>query len=298
MTVTTDASRLFASVSIPVGDAHEIERLAGRAQRIEALGFDATFVTDHPAPPRAWLEGSGHATLDPFVALGFIAAATSTLRLHTNLLVLPYRHPIATAKAVASLDAVSAGRTLLGVGVGYLAGEFGALGVDLAQRGTTADQALATMRAAWLGEPFGEHDTIIEPVPVQRPHPPIWVGGNSVAAMRRAITHGQGWAPMPSPKAASAALGTPGIESVDELAARIGRLHQLAAEAGRTEPLDVAAIPTTVSGFASSQPSTDQVLDELGALRAAGATAFVFSLPDAGYDDRLDWLAGDVLDQM
>lgn len=284
----------FISTSIPVGAADDIAALADRAARAEALGLDAVFVTDHPAPPKQWLDGSGHPTLDPFVALGFIAAATSTLRLHTNLLVLPYRHPIATAKAVASLDAVSGGRTLLGVGVGYLDGEFAALDVDHSRRGALMDEALTTMRTAWRGEPFGAHDTVIAPTPVQQPHPPIWVGGNSVAAMRRAVEHGQGWAPMPSPKAAAPMLGTPGIDSVDELAARIAKLHELAEAAGRTEPLDVAAIPVCLSGFARSLPSADQALDEIGQLLAAGATALVISLPDTGWDDTIAWFAEEV----
>ncbi len=284
--------RLFTSVSIPVD---EPERLAERAQRAEAAGFDAIYITDHPAPSKRWLERGGHPTLDPFVALSFMAAATSTVRLHTNLLVLPYRHPLATAKAIASLDVVSAGRVLLGVGVGYMREEFAALGVDFEGRATAMDNALVTMRNAWLGEPMGEHETVIAPPPVQRPHPPIWVGGNSRAAMRRAIDIGQGWSPMPSPKAASGLLGTPGIESNDELAERITELHRLAAERGRTEPVDVAVIPTSLSGFARSAPSADELLDEVGQLAGIGATALVLAVPDAGWDERIDELAQSVL---
>jgi len=112
------SNRPLVSVSVPVATNGDLAALSDRAQRAEELGVDALFVTDHPAPTNAWLKGSGHPTLDPFVALSFIAAATTTLRVHTNLLVLPYRHPLATAKAVASLDVLSGGRTILGVGVG------------------------------------------------------------------------------------------------------------------------------------------------------------------------------------
>ena len=290
------SARPFTSVSIPVGRSEDRDVLADRARRAEALGIDAVFVTDHPAPPKSWLERSGHPTLDPFVALSFIAAATTTLRVHTNLLVLPYRHPLATAKAVASLDSLSHGRLILGVGVGYLAEEFSALGLDVDERGALMEEALIVMRQAWKGEPFGEHGTVVAPVPAQHPHPPIWVGGNSRAAMRRAVLFGQGWSPMPSPKAAASFLGTPGIESVDELGARIVMLHEIAAAEGRTDRLDVAVIPTSLSGFAQGTPvSTTDVLQEIAALRSVGATALVVSLPDDGWDDRIEWLANKVL---
>lgn len=290
------SARPFTSVSIPVGRSEDRDVLADRARRAEALGIDAVFVTDHPAPPTSWLERSGHPTLDPFVVLSFIAAATTTLRVHTNLLVLPYRHPLTTAKAVASLDSLSHGRLILGVGVGYLAEEFAALGLDVDERGAMMEDALIAMRQAWEGEPFGQYDTVVAPVPAQHPHPPIWVGGNSRAAMRRAVLYGQGWSPMPSPKAAASVLGTPGIESVDELGARIAMLHEIAAAEGRTDRLDVAVIPTSLSGFAQGTPvSTTDVLEEIADLRSVGATALVVSLPDDGWDDRIEWLANKVL---
>ena len=269
--------------------------LPTRARAAEEAGISAVFVTDHPAPPSTWLERGGHATLDPFVALSYVAASTSRLRLHTNLIVLAYRHPLTTAKSVASLDALSEGRVILGVGVGYLRGEFEALDVQLGRRAALADAALATMRRAWTGDPVGKHGAVVLPTPVQQPHPPIWVGGNSIAAMRRAVEYGNGWSPMPSPKAAAGALGTPGIESTDELGSRIARLHQLAAEAGRTDPLDVAVIVPSLSGFATGPTSAAEVLDEIGELVAAGGTALVMSLPDQDWDSALDRVACDVL---
>jgi hypothetical protein len=114
--------------------------------------------------------------------------------------------------------------------------------------------------------------------------------------MRRAVLYGQGWSPMPSPKAAASFLGTPGIESVDELGARIAMLHEIAAAEGRTDRLDVAVIPTSLSGFAQGTPvSTTDVLEEIADLRSVGATALVVSLPDDGWDDRIEWLANKVL---
>ncbi len=286
---------MFVSLSLPVGTADDHHLLGQRAAQAEALGFDAVNVTDHPAPPSTWLESGGHATLDAFVALSFAAAATTTLRVHTNLLVLGYRHALTTAKAVASLDALSGGRVILGVGVGYLQAEFDALAAPFDNRGRLASDALATMQAAWTGQPFGPNGTVVAPQTPQQPHPPIWVGGNSLAAMRRAVQFGQGWSPMPSPKTASEALGTPGIESVAALGKRIDRLGELAAEAGRSEPLDIAVIPLSLSGFATATPSADEALDEIKQLQSAGGTALVVSLPEQGWDDRVAWLAQEVL---
>jgi probable F420-dependent oxidoreductase len=260
--------------------------VAAVARAAEAAGIWSVFVTDHPAPDERWLRHGGHPTLDPFVALSFAAAATTTLRLHTNLLVLPYRNPFLAAKSVASLDVLSGGRVVLGVGVGYLTAEFAALGAGFDERAALVDDALVTMKEAWTGQPvhrtgpgYRAEGTVVQPRPAQRPHPPIWVGGNSTGAMRRAVEHGAGWSPMPSPKAAAKLLGTPGLESVDELAGRIRRLHELAAEAGRAEPLDVAVIPTTLSGFGSGRWEPEAVLDEVAALRAAGGTVLVVNLP-------------------
>jgi probable F420-dependent oxidoreductase len=299
------------SVGLPIdrhGIADELLTIAGIqdcARALETAGVDACFVTDHPAPDMRWLRHGGHPTLDPFVALSVAASATTTLRLHTNLLVLPYRNPFLAAKSVASLDALSGGRMILGVGVGYLEAEFAALGVPMDERARRADEALAAMTAAWSGEPvqstgsaFEARDTVVLPRPAQEPHPPIWVGGNSRAAMRRAIQFGQGWSPMPSPRSAASFLGTPGIEGVAELADRIAQLHQMAADAGRTEPLDVAVIPTQVTVFGDAGGSTQALVDEIAALREAGGTWLVVNLPGhdiATFTEALETFASDIV---
>ena len=103
------------------------------ARAAEAAGFDGYGFTDHPAPTQAWLDAGGHDALDPFVALGVVAAVTSTIRLIPNIVVLPYRNPFVVAKAAATLDSLSGGRFTLATGVGYLEGEYAALGVDHSQ---------------------------------------------------------------------------------------------------------------------------------------------------------------------
>jgi probable F420-dependent oxidoreductase len=308
---------MFVSIGLPVdrtpADLLTGEGIGACAEAAERHGIDAVFVTDHPAPDETWIRRGGHPTVDPFVALSFAAAATTRLRLHTNLLVLGYRNPFLAAKAVASLDVLSSGRVTLGVGVGYLEAEFDALGGDYGQRAAVADDALEAMKHAWSGEPvhrdgrsYRAAGTVVRPSPAQQPHPPIWVGGNSVAAMRRVVRHGQGWSPMPSPRSAAPHLGTPGIEGVDELATRIRRLHQMMEDAGRTDPVDIAVIPRTMAGFASGGKgagswSSESVLDEIGQLRRAGGTALVANLPGVelpAYLEALERLATEVVQKI
>ena len=110
------------------------EAIAEMARATEQAGFDAAFVTDHPAPEDRWLASGGHQALDPFVALSFVAAATTRLRVQTHVLVASYRNPFLAAKAIATLDVLSRGRVIVGLAAGYLEAEFAALGVDYAER--------------------------------------------------------------------------------------------------------------------------------------------------------------------
>ena len=189
------------------------EAVMACARAAEDAGFDACFVTDHPAPDIKWLEGGGHHALDPFVALSFAAAATTCLKVQTHILVLPYRNPLLTAKSVLSLDVLSGGRVILGVAPGYLKPEFAALGVNFDERNELTDEAIDVMRRIWTdgeieveGRNFRTRGTTMRPPTPQRPHPPIWVGGNSTAAIRRAAERGQGWVPFPNPPGVYASI--------------------------------------------------------------------------------------------
>ncbi len=135
------------TLDIPVGvitpgEFQSFEAISAMAGALETAGVDACYVTDHPAPSAEWLHANGHDTLDPFTALAFIAAASTTLQLHTNILVMAYRNPFLTAKAAASLHLLSGGRLILGLGAGYQKVEFEALGVDFHKRGALFDEAL------------------------------------------------------------------------------------------------------------------------------------------------------------
>ncbi len=126
--------------------------LSALAQQAEEAGFDAAYVTEHPAPSQRWREAGGHDALDPFVALTAMSCATTRLRLLTNLTVIPYRNPFLLAKASATLDVLSGGRLTLGAGVGYMKSEFAALGVDFETRNARFDEYLQVLKLAWLGE--------------------------------------------------------------------------------------------------------------------------------------------------
>jgi probable F420-dependent oxidoreductase len=260
------------SVELPVASP---DSLMTCAFAIEDAGFDACFVTDHPFPSRSWLETGGHETLDPFVALSFAAAATRRLRLHTNCLIPAYRNPFLTAKSVASLDACSRGRVILGVAVGYLEAEFDGLGVPFAERARRLDETIWAMKAAWADD-LPEH--VLRPRCVQQPHPPIWAGGNSAAAIRRAITHGNGWSPFPASPRTAAAVDTASISDVPTLANAIARFRELAAEAGRTDPLDVCFTPFSHPGHKDIVDPAAFV-DEAHGLARIGVTWLAFHLP-------------------
>src|SRR5205823_13499131 len=127
---------------------------------------------------------------------------------------------------------------------------------------------------------------------VQQPHPPIWIGGNSKRAFRRAVELGQGWVPMPSPAAAAGHLHTPGLESLDDLRARIGYLREQADGAGRTEPLDICFMPSGLDMFAKAMPDAAQVRDDVAALDEIGVTWATVTLPGETRGDLLSAIEG------
>jgi probable F420-dependent oxidoreductase len=272
------------SLELPIASPDAIMECA---EAIESAGFDACFVTDHPFPSREWLATGGHETLDPFVALSFAAAATKRLRLHTNCLIPAYRNPYLTAKSVATLDACSGGRVILGTAVGYLQPEFEGLGVPYAERAARLDSSLRAMKQAWADE---TPVNVITPRCVQQPHPPIWAGGNSPAAIRRAVTHGSGWSPFPASPRTAAAVDTASIADVPALASAIERYHELAAESGNEGPLDVCFTPFT-------HPGHKQVVDpaalaaEAIELAKIGVTWLAFHVPAPSVGEFRDTVA-------
>jgi len=250
----------------------------------EAAGFSAIALSEHPAPSLKWRRGGGHNTLDPVAALSFMAAVTSTLRLMTNLYVLPFRNPYLSAKALGSLDILSGGRLVAGVGAGYLRSEFSALGVDVNRRAELLDEALAALTSIWSDPETpvsGAGFTAVSPMwpqrPVQRPHPPIWIGGNGAAALRRVVEHGSGWMPIIAPAGMASVIGTAAIEDAGAFGARLGRLRAALADAGRDpSSVDVQVIcPYVDLEDESSLRQARDTLDELAGHGANWAVAHV-----------------------
>lgn len=267
--------------------------VAEMARAAEDAGFDAVSVTDHPFPPARFLASGGHHSLDPFVALSFAAAATRRVRLLTHVLVLPYRNPFLVAKAAASLDVLSGGRLVLGVAAGYLEGEFAALGADFAHRNEVADEALDALRAAWRGEPvelagrgFRAAGNVQLPRPVRAGGPPVWVGGNSRRAIRRAVERADGWLPFPAPARTAGFVRTAALETLDDLRAGVAYAREHAASIGRTAPIEVCFVPF---GFAmgSGADEAARLRDALPAYEAAGVTWLALSV---AADARGAWL--------
>lgn len=296
---------------LPVDHVHSPDQfltasaVAEMAQALERAGIDAAYVTDHPAPADPWLASGGHHALDPFVALAFAAAATTTLKLHTNIIVVPYRNPFMAAKSVASLDVLSGGRVIMGIGSGYLEGEFKALGATFTGRGALMDEAIELMKQVWTGQSVQFQGTYFQadgntalPTPLQHPHPPIWVGGNSERAIRRAVETCDGWAPFPVKGKMTERVRTAEIVSAQHLKEKIQEAKARAAEIGRTRPFDVCMTPFGLTMQSGVRPDVSAVVDGLSELAEIGVTWSSIAMPcrdRAEYLDNVDWFAGEVI---
>lgn len=220
------------------------------ARAAEAAGFSALGFTDHPAPSAGWVRAGGEGSADPFAALGFCAAVTSTIRLLTFVLVLPYRNPFLAAHQLATLDHLSAGRLVVGAGTGYLKSELLALGADPAARLDDFDEAWSVMTQAWAGgdvtvqsDGFSARATRVQPLPLQQPHPPLWVHGNARFGRERAARLGQGWLVVMGDEQLSSTMRTRRVPGLVALERDIEDLRRLTEEAGRP-PVEVVVAGT------------------------------------------------------
>ena len=181
----------------------------------------------------------GETVYDPLVTLGVLAGATRRVRLGTTVLIVPYRNAVVTAKMVSSLDALSGGRVVLGIGAGWVAAESAMLGVPFAERGPMTDEHLRAMQELWTARAPSFSGTYtqfsgltFEPKPVQKPHPPIWVGGHSRAALRRTVEFGAAWHPINRPPAELRA----GQAELARLCQARGRTDAARADAAQRHP--------------------------------------------------------------
>ncbi|TFV86416.1 LLM class F420-dependent oxidoreductase [Blastococcus sp. CT_GayMR16] len=253
------------------------------ARQVEAAGFESVWFGEHlvlPAtlPSTYPYASDGNAPITPdsplydaFVMLAGIATATTTLRLGTNVYVLPLRHPLVTARSVVTLDRLSGGRVTLGAGVGWLKDEFDAAGVPFAERGSRMDEIIPLLRRLWSGQdPItheGQHFSFgpvhFRPKSIQKPSIPIELGGTSPAALRRAALMGDGWMEL-------------GSSDVDEIAGRIAGLTKARSEAGLGDhPFEITASLAPEGG-------------DLGALEQAGVTRVITHIPGLTAESTLD----------
>jgi probable F420-dependent oxidoreductase len=233
-------------------------------ERADELGYESVWIPEHLVIPHA-TAGSPHAgadhppvpsnvpIYDVFATLGYLAARTTRVKLGTNVYNIGLRHPFITARGATTVDVLSGGRLLLGIGASWLRAEWEAVGLDFDGRGARVDEAIDVCRRLWSDEVIEHHGahfdfgpTAFEPKPVQQPLP-LHVGGDGPAALRRAATIGAGWMPM--------------NHAAEDLPASIARLHELADAAGRTTPIEV-----TITSSATTRDELDR-LAELGVTR-------------------------------
>lgn len=257
-----------------------LPELVALAERADQLGFHHLTCSEHVAVPPAIAAERGGTYWDPLATFGYLAARTSRIRLATHVLVLGYHHPLAIAKRYGTLDLVSGGRLILGVGVGTLEPEFDLLGADFEDRGARADEALAALRASlsderpvWHGNFYDYDDLLVRPCAVQE-RMPIWVGGKTRRSLRRALDMGDAWVPVK--------MHPP------DLAAALAWARETPSWASRSEPFDVVLAPE----FAIDPlDEPEQTLDTLGELVGMGATMVNVHLLGTCHEHFLDELS-------
>jgi probable F420-dependent oxidoreductase len=255
------------------------------------LGFDSLWCNDHlampaeddgggaePAYTAGYGEQRGQHIYEPLIVLAYLAAVTRRVLLGTSVYLLPLRNPVLAARQSLALDQLSGGRLVLGVGVGWLEHEFAAMGVPYRERGRRTDEAIAVLKAA-----CGPDGTGFLPGPVQRPHPPLWIGGRSDAAVRRAARAGDAW--------------HPSHLTLDELRRRIPELHAECERAGRSaDEVTVTTRRRLVLAPAPGDADSERVLQggpgaiaaTVAELERVGVTHLIVEVPGASRGELLE----------
>ena len=249
------------------------------AHHAERLGLDSIWVTDHVVLPNSALPKFGEMFYEPLTVLGYVAGITSRISIGTSAIILSYRNPLVTAKQLSTIDVLSEGRLIFGAAAGWAEDEFRALGVGFEDRGVRSDEYLRVIRTLWTedrpqfnGDFARFSDITFQPKPVQQPHPPIWIGGNSGRGIRRAAEFGDCWHPT-----------RPSVEDI-----RIGRVRLVEAvqRAGReTGEVSIAVRePFKLDETMPADPRKPllgpraHILDSLAAFAELGVTHFVIDL--------------------
>jgi probable F420-dependent oxidoreductase len=308
------ADSLAVGCTLPTsGPAADPSALGALAQAAEELGFDSIWLSDHVVVPERISSSYPYSPdgrfpsaptqpyLDPLATLCYLAGITRRVRLGTHVLVLPYRHPLVTAKIITTLDNLSGGRVDLGIGVGWMREEFEALDApSYDRRGAVTDEQVRVMQAVWTNdvtgfegefyrfEPLGAH-----PRPVQKPHPPIWVGGHTRPALRRTGRLANVWLPI----GARPPADLPPAQVAECMAA----IRAEAEQAGR-DPAAIDVCFSTNVGFDARERrpfngTIDQIVDDFRGYQAIGVRRFIVGMgphPPAEYERRLRRFAEEV----
>jgi probable F420-dependent oxidoreductase len=270
------------------------------ARWAEQLGFEMISVPEHHIIPREHVDLSGAHYFAAYPGMAFFAGATSTIRVNSCIAILPVQHPIITAKALATIDWMSGGRMTITFAVGWLKEEFDLLGVPFHERGARAEEYIQAIIALWTqenpeftGKYVSFRDVAFEPKPVQRPHPPIWFGGDADAVLQRVGRYASGWWPF--------------LTKPDDIPARIdfiksqpdynGRLEHVCygLATGRVgEGHVVLADPHSRPGM-----SAQEIIDKLGWFKTLGVTMSGLPIPPLAssdaYFDYTQWVAEEII---
>jgi probable F420-dependent oxidoreductase len=262
-----------------------IEEIARVAVEAERLGYHHLTCSEHVALPTDVVDTRGATYWDPLPVFGYVAARTTTIRLATHVLVLGYHHPLAIAKRYGTLDRVSGGRLILGVGVGSLREEFELLGAEFEGRGERADDAIRALRASlsqiepiYRGDHYAYDGFVVDPCAAQ-PRVPIWVGGRTARSLRRAVELADGWAPF-------------GLARAD-LAEMIARARDTEAWAARAQAAEAPPFELVLQNEHPFDPGAepDRVRDAAARLAEAGATTLNVRVVHHSLEHYLEQLA-------
>jgi probable F420-dependent oxidoreductase len=262
------------------------------ARKAEELGFDFLWVSEHIVVVPEIVPFQGPRFYEAVSAAAVILGATTRVRLLTYIAVLPYHNPLMYAKQIATVDVLSGGRLVLGLASGHLQKEFQALGVPFAERGRRSDEYLKIMKELWTeerpsyrGEFYSFENLVFEPKPVQKPHPPIYIGGDAKPILRRAALQGDGWIPW--------------LTLPEEVPGCMAYINQQRAKANRTGPFEVMMLladfpPESRRSLRRFHiPKTkDEVMKLLDRLKGAGVNGAVVHLPmgTTSLDQCIDWI--------
>lgn len=269
------------------------------AKRADELGYDMIFVPEHFIIPRDHVELSGPHYFHSQAAQGYIAGATQRIRISTSITILPLQHPIVMAKALSTLDWLSSGRIEVTFGVGWLEGEFKLLGVPFKERGRMSDEYLAAIIELWTkespsfeGKYVSFKDVAFEPKPFQKPHVPIWMGGDSDAALKRTARYATGWIPF--------------LTKTEDIPARIDFIKsQPTYKGGALEVMRGFATDRVGEGHAvgaelnaKTQLNSQQIIDQLNTLKNLGVTMSSVPIPPLkdidAYLDYAQWVIEEI----